>query len=356
MGRGCDIKGCQRGFLNGTFHGFEFNCKKHELFNVWKSFINNSAWDFKNSLICYEHFEEKYVNRGQRWRLNWDMSPIPTLFPPTFNSICLREANPVLCYNSAATKELRNELFESLTSVDAPDDFHYSRNESHVVYYNLNFDAVTGFPCVLEAIKIDEKLRVQLQYKNCPISLPSWIRKRKNKNLSCVSEIQNLVDHIRFETKTEHGSMSIVEEIQKNMYTDMKGRPPYSAEMIRFALLLRHTSRQAYSKLLEVFPLPSFSLLQKIQQGGIDSLKALKRLHDMGKISTDIVLMVDEMFLDKCSQYESGKYVGQDAEGTLYKGIVTFMVVGLKQSIPFVVKAVPEVTISGKWLAGEIDG
>ena len=35
-----------------------------------------------------------------------------------------------------------------------------------------------------------------------------------------------------------------------------------------------------------------------------------------------------------------------DEEGNLYKGIVAFMVVGLKQSIPFVVQAIPEVTFN----------
>ena len=46
--------------------------------------------------------------------------------------------------------------------------------------------------------------------------------------------------------------------------------------MIRFALHLRHTSLQAHKLLLEKFPMPSISLLNKIQQGGVDSLRALK--------------------------------------------------------------------------------
>lgn len=46
--------------------------------------------------------------------------------------------------------------------------------------------------------------------------------------------------------------------------------------MIRFALHLRHTSLQAYKPLLENFQMPSISLLNKIQQGGADSLKTLK--------------------------------------------------------------------------------
>ena len=56
-------------------------------------------------------------------------------------------------------------------------------------------------------------------------------------------------------------------------------------------------------------------------------------------------------------QYQSGI----DKHGNLYKGIVAFMVVRLKQSTPFVVQAIPqpsqanlEVTINGQWLAEKI--
>ena len=37
-----------------------------------------------------------------------------------------------------------------------------------------------------------------------------------------------------------------------------------------------------------------------------------------------------------------------DDQGNLYNGIVAFMVVGLKQWIPFVVQAIPEVRFSGE--------
>ena len=52
---------------------------------------------------------------------------------------------------------------------------------------------------------------------------------------------------------------------------------------------------------------------------------------------------------------------GVDKEGNLYKGIVPFMVVRLKQSTPFVVQATPqpsqakpEVTFNGQWLTEKI--
>ena len=83
----------------------------------------------------------------------------------------------------------------------------------------------------------------------------------------------------------------------------------------------------------------------------MDSLKALKLLCERGGISSDCIMMVDEVYLLQATQYQGGEYVGADEAGNLYKGIVAFMVVGLKQSIPYIVQAIPEVTFSGQWLS-----
>ena len=64
--------------------------------------------------------------------------------------------------------------------------------------------------------------------------------------------------------------------------------------------------------------------------------------------------MADEMYLQKGSQYHGGEYVGADEEGNLFKVSVAFMIVGLKKSIPYIIKASPEVTINGSWLSTEI--
>ena len=82
--------------------------------------------------------------------------------------------------------------------------------------------------------------------------------------------------------------------------------------MIRFALHPHYTSLQSYKLLLEKFPLPSISTLHRIQAGGVDSLKAAKKLREKGHISYDVILMVDEMFLQKEASYQSGDYVGEN--------------------------------------------
>ena len=61
--------------------------------------------------------------------------------------------------------------------------------------------------------------------------------------------------------------------------------------------------------------------------------------------------MIDQVYLPKSAQYQSGENV---EEGNLYKGIFAFLVVELKQSIPFVVQTIPEVTFNGQWLVEKI--
>ena len=61
--------------------------------------------------------------------------------------------------------------------------------------------------------------------------------------------------------------------------------------------------------------------------------------------------MIDQIYLQKSAEYQSGENA---EEGNLYKGIFAFLVVELKQSIPFVVQTIPEVTFNGQWLAEKI--
>ena len=74
------------------------------------------------------------------------------------------------------------------------------------------------------------------------------------------------------------------------------------------------TSFKAYRLLLEKFPMPYLSLSSKMQQSGVDALKALKTLYEKGSFSCDCILIIVEMHLQKSTQYQSGMYVGVDEE------------------------------------------
>ena len=64
--------------------------------------------------------------------------------------------------------------------------------------------------------------------------------------------------------------------------------------------------------------------------------------------------MFDEMYLQKCEEYFAGDMVGCNSKGYLYKGLVCFMIVGLKKSILYVIKSVPETKINADWLKEEL--
>ena len=62
--------------------------------------------------------------------------------------------------------------------------------------------------------------------------------------------------------------------------------------------------------LLEHFILPSLSFLLKISSGTIDAVKCAQILRNEDKISSDVCLMFDKMYLQKCEEYFAGDFVG----------------------------------------------
>ena len=88
---------------------------------------------------------------------------------------------------------------------------------------------------------------------------------------------------------------------------------------------------------------------------GVDAIKAATLLREEGKISEDVVLMLDEMYLQKSTEFQNGNVIGKDETGEFYKGIIVFMIVNLKNSTPCVVKACPEVYINGDMVRQEIE-
>ena len=126
----------------------------------------------------------------------------------------------------------------------------------------------------------------------------------QNCRLSKKSILENFLVYL--ESYIENIS-PIFDELQKHMFTK---KTVYSAKIVRYALLLRYTSIQSYRMLLGHFPLPSLSLLHKISSSTIDGAKCAQTLRNEGKISTDVCLMFDEMYLQKCEEYFADDLVG----------------------------------------------
>ena len=92
-----------------------------------------------------------------------------------------------------------------------------------------------------------------------------------------LDKLSMLVNFLLYDrSRAIKNQQELLDELKQRQLYKPTGRPPFSASIIRFALHLRHTSLQAYKLLLENFQMPSISLLNKIQQGGADSLKTLK--------------------------------------------------------------------------------
>ena len=124
------------------------------------------------------------------------------------------------------------------------------------------------------------------------------------------------------ESQTEN--FSIFDELRKRQF---KKNQVYSSEIIQYALLLRDTSLQSYKLQLDEFPLPSISLLNTIKEGNIDTLKAAKLLLENSSISKDIVVLFDEIYLQKCKEYYGGDVFGSNINNELYKSTMCFMII-----------------------------
>ena len=125
--------------------------------------------------------------------------------------------------------------------------------------------------------------------------LPQWFVQGYNATLKKVSYLENFPTYMRNSATINYNKL-LNELTQRNF-------SPYSASMIRYALnlclIIRYTSCQAYRLSVDKCPVPSLSLLNKIQQGVVDASKALKTLYEKGSSSNDEILIIYEMYLQK---------------------------------------------------------
>ena len=106
--------------------------------------------------------------------------------------------------------------------------------------------------------------------------------------------------------------------------------------------------------LLDEFLLLSIFLLNKIKEGNNNALKAAKLLLENGSISKDIVVLFDGMYLQKCVEYCGGVFFGSNINNEPCKSIVCFMIIGLKENVPYVGKAAPVTLINSELLKDEL--
>ena len=273
----CTAPKCQTGYTSSTgkLSSFHVPLKNEDLNKKWIHFVNRKDWvPTKHSILCELHFEDIYKNTGKRMSLTWSMKPVATIY-----SAELIDTPSVLPITQTFRQPPRKRIFQEdqldsfrihgkINSIDdlnqshSPPGFEFRQFEGCVIFYRLKFDNVSQFPTILESIRIDKDLHVQLQYNGIPLPLPSWFVNGHNAKLDKLSMLENFPPYIR-STAIENQQVLLDELKQRELYKPT-GRPPISASMIRFALHLRHTSPQAYKLLLKKFPMLSISLLNKI--------------------------------------------------------------------------------------------
>ena len=384
MTKTCSVAGCNtnhkkkingKSFISnpGTVFIFPDESRKPQLYKKWVRFCNQKTV-FKTSMnngICSKHFDAAFIKTGTRKTLRWDIDPFPSNYcvdvppsmiptpsppprkPPTDRSV---QTDPL--------KEFQNDdqikTLADITTSACPPGYKLELHDGKAaIFYKMEY-SVPNVPEVTETIVIDAQLHVKLYKKSIPIPLPEWFRKGGDCRVKCKSIIENFPSHIK-----NYGDMDtpdvesiprdIMDELQQIKYKKPVDGPKFSANLLRYSLLLYYTSPQAYKMLMEQFPFPSISLLKKLSKGGVEPLKVCKVLLEQGKIDKDVVLTLDEIYLQKEAQYNGGRMIGADADGNMFKGVMTFMINSLKKSIPVVVKAVPEMELNGKWIAEQID-
>ena len=86
----------------------------------------------------------------------------------------------------------------------------------------------------------------------------------------------------------------------------------------------------------------SLSLLHKTASSNVGTAAVTTALKQQGRISENVILILDEIYHQKSAEYFGGDTFRTNEGWDLYKGMLCFMILGLKNSIPCVIKSVPE--------------
>ena len=209
----CAAPSCRSGYAKNenkkrlaTFH---FPLKDGELNKNWVRFVNRVDWTpTKHSVLCELHFDDKYIIRGDKCNLKWVIKPIPTIHSKELlNAPQSSLPTPQTLRKSPRKRTHHQDQLKSFKETDtiralghldewkAPAGFEFRRFDDHILFYKLVFDEHTNFANVLESIKIDTNLHVQLRYNGVP--LPKWFVQGHNAQLTRIRMLENFPPYIR---------------------------------------------------------------------------------------------------------------------------------------------------------------
>ena len=264
----CSVTGCYTNFNEGPkktvfkFPGDPVLSKK------WFEFVNRNDFEIsKYSVICIDHFEERFIIKHEtKMTLNYSMSPIPTIHPSFIPSSLApvpsepRKAPKIRIFQPDELKTFKStfeigsfgDVVRYIKISKEYNNFQIDVSDNSVTTYRVVISS--GIATVKECIHIDGKLNVKLSYEGSPIPLPSYIDRAEGSRLTSLDMLTNLPVYCKNAEGTCESD--VIKELIKLQYYDPKGRPPYSANVLRFALIMRYTSNSAYKYLKRFLPLP----------------------------------------------------------------------------------------------------
>ena len=99
-----------------------------------------------------------------------------------------------------------DSIHDKINSLDAlnrshsPPKLEFRQFEGCVIFHKLKFDNVSQFPTILEYIRIDEDLHVQLQCNGIPLPLPSLYVNGHRAKSDQLSMLENFPPYTRSTT------------------------------------------------------------------------------------------------------------------------------------------------------------
>ena len=117
--------------------------------------------------------------------------------------------------------------------------------------------------------------------------------------------LTNLPNYCRNASPNYH--IEEIEELIKLSFYHPRGRH-YPSVVLRFSLLLRYNV--AYKLLNKFIPLPSERLLKKLNSHTIDSSRALCTLRNKSLTGNDVVILLNEMYLQTQVQSDGKSVLG----------------------------------------------
>ena len=158
----CVAFGCKADYLTAhtNVSKFAFRLNNSNLLIYWIKFGNRSDWKpTKNSLLCINYFENKFIHYSNRNKLKWHLNPIPTIHStealkqsstlPT-SSPPLRKAPKIRVPQNDELSDFNKKdvafKFEEITEAHCPAGFQCFQDENQTIFYNIIFDHLTNFP------------------------------------------------------------------------------------------------------------------------------------------------------------------------------------------------------------------